>query len=248
MHYWRKGSLPTEERFLARIARMTDRQWASSKVIIQTFFVDGWRHPRIDFELAKAEEKAKARAASGSRGGISKALKRNNPALAKANDLLGQTPSKGTGKTLPSSSGLDKNGVSYETLVKTPVEDGVLPLATPLSNDAKERRKNDVDLCQDVVADWNALAADLGLPVVRDITPSRQAAIKSRSEDFKRTYDYADPRVGFSELMTRVRRSPFLRGDVRDFRCDFDFVVRASSFTKIMEGRYETQERAKGKR
>lgn len=133
---------------------------------------------------------------------------------------------------------------SSETLVKTPLNGGdVLPLVIPQFKDDKERRKNDVDLCQDVVADWNALAADLGLPGVRDITPARQAAIKARGIDFEKTYDFSDPKSGFKELMDRVRRSPFLRGEVRDFRCDFDFIVKASSFTKIMEGKYETKQK-----
>jgi uncharacterized protein YdaU (DUF1376 family) len=65
MHYWQKGSLPSEDRFLARIARMTDRQWIASRTTIQAFFVDGWRHERVDLELGKAGDKSKRREESG---------------------------------------------------------------------------------------------------------------------------------------------------------------------------------------
>jgi len=46
--------------------------------------------------------------------------------------------------------------------------------------------------------------------------------------------------------MGLVRGSPFLRGEANGFRCDFDFVTRASSFTKIMEEKYApTRQRPK---
>ena len=39
IHYWQKGCLPDDDKFLARIARMTDRQWASAKPTILPLFV-----------------------------------------------------------------------------------------------------------------------------------------------------------------------------------------------------------------
>jgi Protein of unknown function (DUF1376)/HNH endonuclease len=39
MYYWQKGFLPPEDKFLARIARMTDRQWAAAKSVVMQEFV-----------------------------------------------------------------------------------------------------------------------------------------------------------------------------------------------------------------
>lgn len=56
MTYWRDGGLPDDERMIARIARMSKDEWAESRDVLASFFKDGWRHSRIDEELAKADE------------------------------------------------------------------------------------------------------------------------------------------------------------------------------------------------
>lgn len=56
MAYWQRGGLPEDERMIARMARMTPDQWAESRDVLADLFEDGWRHKRIDAELAKADE------------------------------------------------------------------------------------------------------------------------------------------------------------------------------------------------
>lgn len=56
MRYWQKGGLPDDDRMIMRIAGLTAEQWAESRDILASFFKDGWSHPRIDAELAKASE------------------------------------------------------------------------------------------------------------------------------------------------------------------------------------------------
>ena len=103
MHYWQKGSLPTEDKFLARIAKMTTRQWDASKPIIKAFFTDDWKHDRIEKELLHALKKSEARSASGVTGNFVKSLKRKEAGIANANANASQTARK----PLASSSGLD---------------------------------------------------------------------------------------------------------------------------------------------
>lgn len=102
----------------------------------------------------------------------------------------------------------------------------------------KAKRSASVEFIQSVVGRWNKLASDWRLPQVMDITDTRQRAIIARSKDLTETYDFPDPIAGYDALFARVRASPFLRGE-KGFRVDFDFLVRQSSFTKIMEGKYE---------
>lgn len=92
MNYWRHGKLPGDDVSMARIARMSGKEWARSKAILQAFFHDGWQHKRIDFELEKSQRKSDARAEFGSRGGTAKALKDKNEALAKATNLPDNSP------------------------------------------------------------------------------------------------------------------------------------------------------------
>jgi uncharacterized protein YdaU (DUF1376 family) len=100
LHYWQKGALPDDEAILARVCRMTAREWVKSRDVLASFFGPGWTHERINFELEKARVKSEARAEFGSRGGKAKALNNNNAELAKANGL----PAENVAKALASSS------------------------------------------------------------------------------------------------------------------------------------------------
>jgi uncharacterized protein YdaU (DUF1376 family) len=64
MHYWQEGGLPNDDRLLARIACATDTEWRRSKPIIEAFFEPGWKHGRIEEELAKAADISSKRRAS----------------------------------------------------------------------------------------------------------------------------------------------------------------------------------------
>lgn len=56
MSYWRDGGLPVDERLIQRMSRLSKDEWAESRDIIAALFQDGWKHKRIDEELAKADE------------------------------------------------------------------------------------------------------------------------------------------------------------------------------------------------
>jgi len=53
-HYWQHGGLPDDPKQLAQIARVTPRTWQKTASTLQAFFNDGWKHKRIDEELAKS--------------------------------------------------------------------------------------------------------------------------------------------------------------------------------------------------
>jgi uncharacterized protein YdaU (DUF1376 family) len=68
MHYWQTGALPDDDRQLARIACMSEREWRKARPLVQGFFHDGWKHKRIDKELAHAADViSKRRAAAQQR-------------------------------------------------------------------------------------------------------------------------------------------------------------------------------------
>jgi uncharacterized protein YdaU (DUF1376 family) len=64
MEYWTSGELPDDDRQLARIASMTPAEWRKARPNVQPFFVDGWKHKRIDAELARSAEISSKRSAS----------------------------------------------------------------------------------------------------------------------------------------------------------------------------------------
>jgi uncharacterized protein YdaU (DUF1376 family) len=65
MAYWVSGKLPNDDRQLATIAKLTDREWKACKGVLAGFFGPDWSsHKRIDKEIAKAAEVSSKRRAS----------------------------------------------------------------------------------------------------------------------------------------------------------------------------------------
>ena len=90
MHYWQRGGLPNENVQLAAIARMTDSEWKKTRPIIEPFFqMPGWKHKRVEEELAKSMAKYEARAAAGKKGGEAKAEGKQTASNATAKDEAG---------------------------------------------------------------------------------------------------------------------------------------------------------------
>jgi biotin operon repressor len=92
---------------------------------------------------------------------------------------------------------------------------------------------------EEVVEDWNGLAAECGLPVVRKITPARRRAFKARLREYP---DIADWRRAF----LHIRNTPWLLGEnARGWRANFKFLLQAESFTNLTEEAYgQAQRRA----
>lgn len=87
MEYWIAGGLPDDDGQLARVVGMAPAEWRKTKPVVQAFFHDGWRHTRIDEELAKANAKHERRQEAGKRGGLAKAAAKQNPSNAGSNAL-----------------------------------------------------------------------------------------------------------------------------------------------------------------
>jgi uncharacterized protein YdaU (DUF1376 family) len=76
MHYWRKGELPDDDRQLSKITKLPLRTWCEYRPMLQDFFYDGWKHKRIDAELARMMQVSAKRAIAGQKGGLGSALAR----------------------------------------------------------------------------------------------------------------------------------------------------------------------------
>lgn len=68
MHYWINDGLPAEDLKLARICRLTPKEWQEIKQTMSDLFDADWRHKRIDAEMAKADETISKRKAAGLAG------------------------------------------------------------------------------------------------------------------------------------------------------------------------------------
>jgi uncharacterized protein YdaU (DUF1376 family) len=76
MHYWRKGELPDDDRQLSKITKLPLKTWCEYRPTLQDFFHEGWKHKRIDAELARMMRVSEKRAIAGQKGGLGSALAR----------------------------------------------------------------------------------------------------------------------------------------------------------------------------
>jgi uncharacterized protein YdaU (DUF1376 family) len=77
MHYWRTGGLPDDNTKLAKVTRLSLGTWTEKvRPNIEPLFQEGWRHKRIDQELAKQEVIKAKRAIAGQKGGLTSAFAR----------------------------------------------------------------------------------------------------------------------------------------------------------------------------
>lgn len=74
---------------------------------------------------------------------------------------------------------------------------------------------------------WNALAARLGKPAIRSLTPERRQKLTARLAE----YSVDD----FRQVLANIEKSEFLR---RGRFLTFDWIIGKSNFLKVLEGNY----------
>lgn len=83
-HHWSTGELPNDDEQLAAIACMTRGEWKKMRPIIEKFFGPGWKHGRVERDLAAANESYERRAKAGEKGGKAKAENKQSSSIATA--------------------------------------------------------------------------------------------------------------------------------------------------------------------
>ncbi len=111
MHYWQTGGLPTSDDELASICRMSEDEWVKIRGKIARLFDDGWKHKRVEEEIAKADELDSKRSAAGKAGAYARYGKRT--ADAPQTDSIARGNSQSQSPTQEdSSSKLENSGES----------------------------------------------------------------------------------------------------------------------------------------
>ena len=80
-------------------------------------------------------------------------------------------------------------------------------------------------------AKWNLLASDIpAIPQITKMTEERKRSLKARMNS---------PLFDFDKMLDKIRASPFLRGERKDWVVTFDAAIAPKMFTKILEGNYD---------
>lgn len=105
---------------------------------------------------------------------------------------------------------------------------------TPSKKNKKERRE---EIYIYVLDAFNQICHDL--PKIKTLNETRKRRIDKADEIVK-----AVGNGTFDDLFTKIQASDFLTGKVKDWRADFDWIMKPENLQKILEGVYDN--RAKG--
>lgn len=165
---------------------------------------------QFDRDDEKYEKKVNANKINGMKGGRPKS--EGNPGKAKEpSGLFGnpENPQKGD-----SDSDSDSDSEDIDTNVSS---------------------STDVDRCpqSEIISIWGEVLPGLRQPRVWDGQRAKDLAARWKSKDVKaNSVDY------WRGLFEYIRRSDFLMGRVTNFSASLDWVVKASNYNKIIEGKY----------
>ena len=101
--------------------------------------------------------------------------------------------------------------------------------------DTNVSSSTDVDRCPqtEIISMWGEVLPELRQPRVWDGQRAKDLAARWKSKDVKaNSVDY------WRGLFEYIRRSDFLMGRVTNFSASLDWVVKASNYNKIIEGKY----------
>jgi uncharacterized protein YdaU (DUF1376 family) len=228
--YDRGEALQMTDRLLAGYLNVSVRKAASLLAALVAHgkisrLADGrLTNSRFEKERENALKTARKHAENGSEGGRVSAETRK-----KANDNKegNQAPLEPSSSyTRHQKPELDTEGVSKDTPAHAPE----LPLSkAPVL----------VDLTTATAAfdAYNAMAGKAGLPRAQSLNEVRRRHIAHRLKE-------CGGLDGWKAAMAKVAASSFLTGKVKPWRADLDFILQASSFTKIMEGSFDDRPHA----
>lgn len=215
--YDRNGPLPDDESYFAGVMGITKGRWRKiRKELVElekiTLIEGAISNPRTEEELAARAAFSQERSISGQKGGQKRA--KNDQNLRKINPE--------NEAVINNNNGLEEAEVKQARNQSPKSEES--PPIPPLFDEP--------DIVQEAVNLWNALAADIGLSQVAVVTVPRRRSCLKRLKS-------CGGLAGWKIALEKIRGTPFLGGDNRDgWKVDFDFLMRQSKFTKLMEDGY----------
>lgn len=145
---------------------------------------------------------------------------------------------------IPAENALKGKGMEVEVKnsVGVVVTDGVQITPPAPASQGPPPPAPDASEIAEAMSAWNALAEDVGLAKVQRMTDGRSKALRQRLRE-------CGGIAGWHGALAKIRGSPFLLGENdRGWRADLDFVCQPKSFTKLMEGAYDRDERGRTRR
>jgi uncharacterized protein YdaU (DUF1376 family) len=218
MSMWRTkdATLPNDDKLLARYARLTPGQWARIKPVLMPFFrvANDWiTQGRLSDEHNFVRQRR---------------LKASNSINAR------WLKNKETADTSVSSENYERN---TPTPTPIPIEspNGDSPPDPPQSLPIDSSSGQQPDELQIALAEYNQIAKQVGWPIAAKFDEDRRRKLRQRLND-------AGGLAGWRQALLKASASNHCRGqNSRGWVLSLDFLLQASSFTKLMEGNYDNR-------
>ena len=222
MEAWRRPNcdLPDDDKMLARYACVTSSEWSEIRDTVMSFWKrDGRRKVWIQKRLLLERDRARTRSMVQSNR-AAKRWKKDEKSDATA--MPEKCHGNATTATATATAIIEEKEDTNANALVVQNEFALVAEAVPEKPELTPEH---------VVDSWNKLAARLGKPAVRVLSPERRQKLKARIRGF--TVE------DFREVLGKVDRSAFLRGD-RDWQgCTFDWITKKANFIKVLEGNYD---------
>lgn len=207
MAYWRKkGPLMDDDSKLSKITGLSMKQWLAIRETIVDFFQSGEGQlvsTRSQEEIDNVRVRSEKARAS--------ALERWNTDDANAMRTACESDAKG--------------------MLRAPALQSQLYKKESDSKESSPVLPNRDDAVKAFVM-FNDVAAEIGLPLAKALTPARRSKLKTRLRE-------CGGIDGWAQALNNLRQSPHCRGsNDRGWRADFDFMLQAKSFMRLLEGGY----------
>lgn len=239
---WRSPhcALPDDDKRIATMLGVTAKKWAALRPTVMAFWTrteHGFEQKRLSKERAwVAEKSGKARGAAHIRHGTEDRATISRPAGAKSSG--DNSPRPATVRKPKSLSEQDTGDANAgaDADANAPANGGAPPPPPKRKkecSDEHSRGRADTSEVDEGFAAWNALRAELW-PTKRDpqVTPERRKKLALRLAEHGL--------VGWLDALSRIRGSPFLRGDTPSgFTVSIDWALEPRNLRKILEGNYD---------
>ena len=227
MDYWKNGPPPDNDGVLAQITRLSPVAWSNARTMLEAFFqVESgqWSHHRVEQELAKANHNKEVNRRRGVAGAAAKYGKKDAPTMLEASlgDSTSPSPSPSPSPVSSSSIKEGKPSLSTAKLMACPQEQILKLWAKHLPHLAQPRS-------------WEG---------------TRRANTKQRWNQASRPSAYspdgyqteADGIKWWDSFFGYIARDTSLSNGFetagRTWRPDLEWVMNATNFQKIIDGKY----------
>ncbi|HXQ47529.1 MAG TPA: DUF1376 domain-containing protein [Caulobacteraceae bacterium] len=240
-HQTPAGSLPTEDRVLARLSGLDAKTWARARAmalrgwiecsdgrlyhpVVAEKAIEAW-HERLRYRQRRENDRDRLRDWRDRKQVKTEGRNASHAADGNADETRFEArfETSKTGTGTGTGTGTEENAASDEASSGSPMLRPVEVPAAPSPRPANEIEK--------AFALWNELARRLSLPVAKDLTPGRRTALKARLSEH-------GPE-GWRDALAGVEASRFCRGmGDKPFKADLDFICQPKSFQRLRERFY----------